>query len=254
MCENLNSFSAQTVNTISAHTPSPALKYVVQCAMPEETAPFYNMATKIENLNTPYQGMRADVITWDEKEILLITSGIGLVAAASATQWAIDCFKPKLVISAGTAGGLANDINVGEVAVSKALGYGNADATDFGYVYGQVPGQPVDFPVPLHLVTAAIANNDLSTLIVKAGRMLSGDTFVTAKNVDIYRKRFPDAISTDMESCAIAQVCYAHAIEFISVRGISDLCGPQAGQDHHLAVDETSNRSAIVVQRILSAQ
>ena len=41
-------------------------------------------------------------------------------------------YKPPIVIAAGTTGGLARDINVGDIAVGVSAVYGQADATAFG--------------------------------------------------------------------------------------------------------------------------
>ena len=84
-------------------------------------------------------------------------------------------------------------------------------------------------------------------------QMLAGGSFVTAANVKDMRERFPQAVSTDMESTALAQVCHAASIPFASVRGVSDLCGPEAGQDFHIGADEAATRSAAVVLAALNA-
>ena len=88
---------------------------------------------------------------------------------------------------------------------------------------------------------------------IHVAQMLAGGSFVTAANVKDMRERFPQAVSTDMESTALAQVCHAASIPFASVRGVSDLCGPEAGQDFHIGADEAATRSAAVVLAALNA-
>ena len=41
------------------------------------------------------------------------------------------------------------------------------------------------------------------------------------------------------------------ATYMVSVRGVSDLCGPEAGQDFHIAAEEAAARSAAVVLALL---
>jgi adenosylhomocysteine nucleosidase len=89
--------------------------------------------------------------------------------------------------------------------------------------------------------------------VIRTGTMLAGDTFVGAALVDAVRASFPDALSTDMESTALAQVAHAHAVPFVSVRGISDLCGPVAQDDFLTHVDDAAERSAAVVLGLLRA-
>ena len=83
--------------------------------------------------------------------------------------------------------------------------------------------------------------------------MLSGGSFVTAENVGATREVFPEALSTDMESTALAQVCGSHHLPFLAVRSVSDLCGPAADQQFHLELDVVARISARAVLRLLSA-
>ncbi|WP_159717184.1 5'-methylthioadenosine/S-adenosylhomocysteine nucleosidase [Actinomyces marmotae] len=196
------------------------------------------------------------------REFILIRTGIGLVAAASALAAALARVAPRMIISAGTAGGLARDVEVGDVCASTTLAFTDADATAFGYARGQIPGQPPAFgsatglreAIELHGPAAlAAATPASSSARIHAGQMLSGNSFVTAANVADTREAFPEAVSTDMESAALAQVAAAAGIPFASVRGISDLCGPEAGQDFHIGADEAAARSAAVVIAALAA-
>ena len=190
------------------------------------------------------------------RELVLVRSGIGLVAAASALATALTRLAPAVVLSAGTTGGLGREVEVGDVCVSTTLAYTDADATAFGYAHGQTPGQPAVFeadaavlarveaigPAALRGATASSADAR-----IRAGQMLAGNSFVTAANAGRARELFPGAVSTDMESTALAQVAASAGIPFASVRGVSDLCGPEAGQDFHIGADEAAARSAAVV-------
>ena len=190
------------------------------------------------------------------RELVLVRSGIGLVAAASALATALTRLAPAVVLSAGTTGGLGREVAVGDVCVSTTLAYTDADATAFGYAHGQTPGQPAVFeadaavlarveavgPAALRGATASSADAR-----IRAGQMLAGNSFVTAANAGRVRELFPGAVSTDMESTALAQVAASAVIPFASVRGVSDLCGPEAGQDFHIGADEAAARSAAVV-------
>ena len=190
------------------------------------------------------------------RELVLVRSGIGLVASASALATALTRLTPAVVLSAGTAGGLGREVEVGDVCVSTTLAYTDADATAFGYAHGQTPGQPAVFEAdtavlarveevgPAALRASTASSGDAR---IRAGQMLAGTSFVTAANVGRARELFPGAVSTDMESTALAQVAASAGIPFASVRGVSDLCGPEAGQDFHIGAHEAAARSAAVV-------
>lgn len=219
----------------------------VLTAMPLEAEPFVEALTERVDIAAP-GGIRAVSGLLAGAPVVIVTTGIGLVAAAKAATWAAVALAPSSIISAGTAGGLPRDISVGDIAVSDAATYGTADATVFGYERGQVPGQPVRFEAAGHLVDAARAAAQPHW---RFGRVLSGDTFVTAHNVADTREAFPDAVAADMESCAIAQTASAFGLPWLSIRGISDLCGPEAGQDFHMDAAEAAARSRDAVVALL---
>jgi len=45
----------------------------------------------------------------------------------------------------------------------------------------------------------------------------------------------------------LAHTCHLYDVPFLSVRGISDLCGPHAGKDFKTQVDDAADRSATIV-------
>lgn len=234
---------------------------LVIVAMPEEAEPFLAGAAATA-VDSPLRRVDARrVRREDGTEFVLIACGVGMVAAAAAATWAIGEFSPQAIVSAGTAGGLSVQIEVGDVAVADALTYGTADATEFGYERGQVPGQPVRFPADPELVDAIRSagptvpgtDSERRPGAVRIGRILTSDTFVTARTVDAMRAAFPDAQAADMESGALAQTAAAFDVPFASVRGISDLCGPAAGQEFHIGVEIAAARSAAVVLPLLAS-
>ncbi|MGO1715449.1 MAG: 5'-methylthioadenosine/S-adenosylhomocysteine nucleosidase [Ancrocorticia populi] len=215
------------------------IRAIVIAAQDEEIQPVLEqltaLATKPAKLACPVAA--AWVAASTSGNILVLRTGIGLVATSNALGWAMARFTPKLVISTGSAGGLAKDVEVGEVVIGTTYRYGTADATAFGYALGQVPGQPEYYTGATDLI-------DRCPPEIRRGLMLSGDSFVTAANVGSTRENFPEALTTDMETTAAAQVCHAWDVPFISIRCVSDLCGPAADQDYHIGLDYASAASA----------
>lgn len=215
---------------------------IVQVAMDEEAAPFFELTEPAGESFT--RGIaefspRIARLGGAEQKILLVRSRIGLVNASAAITAALHIAPvTPLVISAGTAGGLHASVNVGDTVIGTEYIYTDADATAFGYARGQVPGMPETFPSAPRLLEIAqkIELTDFEGS-VHCGPMLAGGSFVTAQNVADTRFVFPQAISTDMETTAIAQVCYNEQVPFIATRAISDLCGPAADQVFHLEVN-----------------
>ncbi|MEJ5928540.1 5'-methylthioadenosine/S-adenosylhomocysteine nucleosidase [Corynebacterium sp. H128] len=214
---------------------------IIQCAMEMEAAPFLAELPsdhKVETIGNQQFHFGVDK--------LVAITGIGLANAAAGTARALMLADdPELVIAAGTCGGLHVDIQVGEIAVATNAIYSMADATAFGYEPGQVPGMPVSY----NALTVPTLDRPHKT-----GRIVSADAFITAANVEQARGRFPEAIATDMETAAMAQTCYAAGVPWVSLRAVSDLCGPQAGQDFHIDGELAAEHSFTAAQAFLQAR
>ena len=224
----------------------------VVVAMDEEAAPFVARATKRAAQPLTLGPALVYAVVLEGDPVLIVRTGIGLVNAASAITAVIERFEPSAVISAGSAGGLRSDVNVGDLVIGTDYRYADADATAFGYLPGQVPGMPESYSPAAQLVAATedVIGTDQQSVL--RGTMLSGGSFVTEANVGATREIFPEALSTDMETVALAQVCATRTYPFLAIRSISDLCGPAAGQQFHLAIELVAEISASAVCQVLT--
>ncbi|MBV7363106.1 5'-methylthioadenosine/S-adenosylhomocysteine nucleosidase [Actinomycetaceae bacterium TAE3-ERU4] len=245
------------MNETQWHTPTAptSVDAVVVCAMPEEVKPFLELndialsGRELDPTNPDFCFGRARgwAMRTADFSALVVECGIGLANAAAASAMFLHLSGAGLLISAGSAGGLGKDIEVGDVVVSSLTRYGQVDATAFGYKPGQVPGEPEVFTSPQAIVSLAEKAG------AKVGEVISNDTFVMSHNVNQFRDRFPAALATDMESAAHAQTALHFGARFVAIRGISDLCGPRADQENHLDAERVSAASAEVTQVVISA-
>jgi adenosylhomocysteine nucleosidase len=222
---------------------------VVVVAMSDEAAPFLARASQTSE-PVRVAGAEHHRLTLGGRSVLLVRSGIGLVNATSAAAAAITAVAPRVLVSAGSAGGLGVGIRVGDVVVGSSFVLADADARAFGYVLGQVPGMPASYPADEALVGAASTPRD--DLRVHAGLTISGDSFIDADRVARVREAYPGALATDMESAALAQTAHLFEVPFVSVRGISDLCSPVEAGEFLTHVDDAADRSATVVEALLA--
>ncbi|MCS4485105.1 5'-methylthioadenosine/S-adenosylhomocysteine nucleosidase [Gleimia sp. 6138-11-ORH1] len=233
---------------------TPAVTVIV-AAMELELAPFLQ-ATKVRQ-SFLVANQEFHLGTWLGREVLLVRSGIGLVNAATAASRALSFVSAGSsavagYLCVGTCGGLAASVRVRDAIVGSSFIFSRADATAFGYAPGQVPGLPVDFPATLEVLpnlSKVSADSEFPRVLV--GAVASSDAFVTEANVEDTRERFPAVLGVDMESAAAAQVCFLSEVPFVSARGVSDLCGPAAGQDFHIAAEEAALVSFRTVSKLL---
>ncbi|NMM31192.1 MAG: 5'-methylthioadenosine/S-adenosylhomocysteine nucleosidase [Cellulomonas sp.] len=222
-----------------------AVDAVIVTAMADESAPFVDRADFVGEASQVGHAVHR-LLSFEGRGVLLVQCGIGLVNSATAAAVAISATSTRVVISAGSAGGVGEDVRVGDVVVGSTYLYSGADARAFGYALGQVPGMPETYAGDQDLLEAALGA-DVPGLRVLAGTTISGDAFIDASTVDAIRTAFPGALSTDMESAALAHTSHLYGVPFLSVRGISDLCGPAAGADFLTHVDDAAERSARVI-------
>jgi adenosylhomocysteine nucleosidase len=247
---------------IARPSTSPAVSdiaAVVLVAMPDEEAPFLDRATAVgEPVTVGLAEHRYIEIAG--RTVLLVRTGIGLVnAAGGATSAILESAPPAgehgaLVISAGTAGGVGEWVRVGDVVVGTEYINADADARAFGYVFGQVPRMPASYSAGASTLEAFARSghvDDASPSGVHFGLIVSSYSFVTPERALSIRAALPGTLATDMESVAVAQTAYVHGREFVSVRAISDLCGPVAHTDFLTHVDDAAERSAKAVVALL---
>lgn len=232
---------------------------VVLVAMPDEEAPFLERASVVGDPVSVGLAVHRS-IELEGARVLLVRTGIGLVNAAGATTSAILASAPDdgepgaLVISAGTAGGVGEWVRVGDLVVGTDYINIDADARAFGYVLGQVPRMPASYSASSEAVEAFARSGhagDVSPSTVHFGLIASSYSFVTPERALSIRAALPGTLATDMESVAIAQTSYVHGREFVSVRAVSDLCGPVAHSDFLTHVDDAAERSADAVAALL---
>lgn len=248
--------------TISIEFPvRPTVVAIIQCAMEMESAPLRAALHPCAGSDTVTElvvGMeghaqqRFALGALDGHDVLLVKSGIGLANSASATARALTLVDTPIIIAAGTTGGLAADINVSNIVAGTSTIYSQADATAFGYAMGQVPQMPEDYRSSDETVArvALLAKSD--ALTVMTGRVLSSDSFITAPIAQPMREKFPDAIGADMETCAMAEVAWSSGVDWVSLRAVSDLCGPAADQDFHMDSEKAADISALAVRTFLT--
>jgi adenosylhomocysteine nucleosidase len=173
-------------------------------------------------LQTPYgESFRHDLlINKKELDVLVMHGGWGKISAGASTQYAIDHWRPKLLVNLGTCGGFAGEINCGDIVlVEKTLVYD---------IYEQMgdPGSHID-----HYTT----DIDLSWLkepypaAVKRGLLISGDRDLVPKEIEELKSMY-GAVAGDWESGAIAFVAQRNRIPILILRGVSDLVSEQGGE------------------------
>ncbi len=190
----------------------------------------------------------------NNKDVVLVESGIGKVNSAICTTILITGFKAEKVIFTGVAGGVNPKLNVGDIVVSNDLIQHDVDVTAFGCKYGEIPRMDNSI-FKADEILAEKAYNAAKYLfknktIIK-GRVLSGDQFVSSAEKT---KWFQDTFKGDcveMEGASVAHVCHLFKVPFVVIRSISDKADHSAQVDFNEFKHEAATVSKEIVLNIL---
>lgn len=157
----------------------------------------------------------------NKSNIILVKSGVGKVNASRTTQILIDKFDVDYVLNVGSAGGVNESFNIGDIIIGTKVVQHDFDVSAFGREKGMVPDVGRFFCSDEVLVNRLISFSD-SSLVLRSGIVASGDRFITDINVKdfIFNEFGADCI--EMEGAAVAQVCFLCRKPFVIIRSISD--------------------------------
>ena len=175
--------------------------------------------------------------------LIFFHQGWGKIAAAGATQYAINRWQPELLINLGTCGGFAGEIEKhGIILAEKTLVY-------------DIIEQMGDFDEHIAHYTTEI---DLSWLSepypqdVVRTLLVSGDRDLVVEEIPQLREKY-GAIAGDWESGAIAWVAARNGVRCIILRGVTDLVDGEGGEAYDGNMDVFVEGTQIVMRKLLEA-
>ncbi len=187
-----------------------------------------NKTATVKAGSTFYEGQLSGL------DVTVVQCGIGKVNAAVCTQILCDCFAVTHLVNTGIAGSLCNELDIGDLVVSRDVMHHDFDCTHFGYPMGKVPGiDVVAFPASGEMIRLAFdAAEAVHPGHTKIGRVASGDQFVDNPQLKDRIIAVSGAACTEMEGAAIAQTAYRNGIPFVILRAISDKADHSAEMDY----------------------
>lgn len=223
--------------------------YGIIAAMQEEMQEIKKIMTEIEEKKvyelTFFEGKI------NEKNVVLVESGVGKVNAARTTQILIDNFKVEAIINVGSAGCANNELEIGDIVIGKKLVQHDFDITAFGHPKGFISnvGENVESDSELiRKMEQTISKLQDKEFKIKVGTIASGDIFCTEKTMkDKIRTKF-NADAIEMEGSAIAQVCKLDNIPFIVIRSISDNPNGKNNITFEKFLETASKRCAQIIE------
>ncbi len=216
-------------------------------AMLEEQAEYIKLFSDVQEVKTvPFNVKKAK---FNSLNCTLLISGIGKAQAASSLTFAMEQFKPKMLIVVGTCGGL-KDAQIGDIVVSKEAGYGDVDVRAFNYKLGQLPNQKEFFESNLTNFDDLI--KQIQESHIKTGLIVTLDSFVAdkekAKNV---ANMYKNSIAIEMETASFAQIANLYGIPFLLIKKVSDLADQEASSSFNKNINSIEQNLLATVQKVL---
>jgi len=234
------------------------------------------MPEEIKKLNENVQNIKEHVHndflkfyegTLHGRPVIYAASNVGMVFAASVVTTLINQFKCHTIIFSGVAGGLVDDIEIGEVVLVKdVLNYEmNCKefilpfAPDHRHKLGELPFISLrEFASDEKLLNiakeAAEEMQDKHGVKHRVARIVSGSEFVTLERKKALKEVWEECgnpHAVEMEGAAVAQICKAYKVPFLLVRSISDNMSGDASEDFSKFCQEAADNCYHIVEAIV---
>lgn len=217
------------------------------CAGDDEVAPFLELIENYTIIDKSmlrfYKGRIGNV------DVVTLYSGVGKVNAAIATQILIDNFNCDIIVNSGTAGGISDSVDLFDTVVSTQTAYYDMDKdilTEFHPYLSEIWLDSDKVLLSYAKDTAKI----FSTRVV-FGVIVSGDKFIENRDRELIKQKFTP-LCADMETAAVAHVCYVNKIPFISVRTITDTAAHSGKQNFENNCNKASYIAADFIKLFLA--
>lgn len=221
-------------------------------AMDEEVAQIVEVMTIEKEENKAQMNFKQGKL--NGKDVVVVRSGIGKVNAAVCTQVLADDFKVDYAINTGIAGSLKAQIDIADIVISSDVLHHDMDATGFGYALGQIPRMDtLSFKADDRLIELAKEScaKAVPQIGVHVGRVVSGDQFISDKEVKNKIADNFDGYCTEMEGAAIAQAAYLNNIPFVILRAISDKADDSATMDYPAFEKQAIKNSVLLIKELV---
>lgn len=190
------------------------------------------------------------------KECILALSGIGKVNAARTTQVLIDNFDIELIINTGSAGALNDNLNIGDVVITKHVVQHDFNISVFGHPAGYIPEIGVEIKCDEIGIKKAkeITKRHREEYKTIIGVGASGDLFCTK---DKHKNKIRNIFKADvveMEGAAIGQVSVLDKIPFINVKSVSDVPNESNYKTFEENLELAASRAAEIVEEFCNME
>ncbi len=223
------------------------MKYLILIADIDEFNPCKSSLGELVKKEYKIKHMPAFDFSYNNHECTAVCFGIGKVNAAMGAAIALNESAYDGVINTGWSGAVSG-VYKGDIIVSDSCVECDFDLTPIGRLPGQKPGQEAY----IYKCDNALYKAACSVEGFKHGKLGTGDFFLTNKELGNKYKEIFSINAFDMESGALAAVCYLLDIPFVSIRKISDSADDVGVKDYTNSVKTDITAFSDIVLNVLN--
>lgn len=190
-------------------------------------------------------------IAYKGAEIYVAYSKIGKVHSAITASTMILRFGCEKVIFCGVAGGLREDLAVGDLLLGSKLCQHDVDISAFGHPLGFIPESRVFIETDENLNAIARQVALESNITLKEGIIASGDAFIHSKEKKQWIIENFGAAAVEMEGASVAVVCDSFKVPCCILRSISDSADGAADVSFDEFLDSSARIGANFVKQMI---
>ena len=185
---------------------------------------------------------RLPVVQYEELNITLARGGTGKAQFALQTQHLLDsCMDWDLVVCAGGAGGLINDLDIGDVVVATTT-----VEHDYNNKFNQRP-LPRFEGAQAAILDLRSASLSVNSFKVHFGPVASGDEGVIEDGSKSILHQLTDALVVSWEGAGGARACRFSQVPFVEIRGVTDRADQDAPSDFYTNLEVAMNNIAALI-------
>lgn len=176
--------------------------------------------------------------------LIVAPGGLGKAQFGIQTQHAIDILRDRdLVICAGSAGGLSDDLKIGDVVVAT-------ETVEHDFKWGILSGKPLP-RFPGDRKSIEVIENELpameTSFDVHFGVIASGDEGIVDSRRASELRKDTGAIAVAWEGAGGARAADFSNLPFLEVRGVSDGAGEDATSEFGANLPDAVHNVAMIV-------
>lgn len=186
----------------------------------------------------------------------VVLSGVGKVHAAMCAQTLILKYNPDFILNVGVAGGIGENVKIGDIVVASGVIQHDFDVTAFsGRKKGEISGlQIVEFECTKWITNKILqCSQAITDLNLHTGTILTGDQFLSSSQKLYELKNEFGGIACEMEAGSIGQVCYVNKIDFGIIRSISDSANSKSTIDFKTFITDSSKNASLILSNFIKS-